>query len=52
MVKIGVTAIPLPTLRLAKVPAVAVPDKAAESLPNKPEAITGVPVKAATSLLL
>ena len=43
---------PLPALRLAKVPAVAVPDKVAESLPNNPEAITGVPVKTATLSLL
>ena len=48
----GVTAIPLPTLRLAKVPAVAVPDKVAKSPPNKPEEIIGVPIKTASVFLL
>ena len=43
---------PLPALELANVPTVAVPDRVAESLPNKPEAITGVPVKTATASLL
>ena len=43
---------PLPAFRLANVPAVAVPAKVAESLPNNPEAITGVPVKTASVFLL
>ena len=43
----AVTAIPVSTLALAKLPAMALPDKVAASLPNKPEAITGLPVNVA-----
>ena len=50
--RLAVTAIPLPTLALAKVPAVAVPESVALSLPKRPLAITGVPVKAALVLVL
>ena len=46
--KVAVTAIPEPTLALANIPTEAAPDKAVESLPNKPEVITGVPINAAT----
>ena len=45
--KLAVTAISLPTLALAKLPAVAVPDKVAVSLPNRPPAMASAPVKAA-----
>ena len=43
---------PVPTLALAKVPAVAEPDKVTTSLPSKPDAITGVPVITAAVELL
>ena len=45
--KLGVTAIPEAALALAKLPAVAVPDKVAVSLPNRPPAMASVPVKVA-----
>ena len=38
---------PEAALALAKVPANALPDKVAASLPSKPEAITGLPVNVA-----
>ena len=47
LLKLAVTAIALPALALAKVPAVAVPDKVAVSLPNRPPAMADVPVKVA-----
>ena len=47
LLKLAVTAILLPTLALAKLPTVAVPDKVAVSLPNRPPAIADVPVKVA-----
>ena len=45
--RFAVTAIPVPTLALAKVPAIALPERLAASLPSKPEAMTAEPVKAA-----
>ena len=48
MLKVGATAIPVPTLGPANIPAVAVPDMFEISPVNKPEAMTGVPVKTAT----
>ena len=48
MLKVGATAIPAPTLGPANVPAVAVPDRLELSFVNKPESMTGVPVKTAT----
>ena len=51
LLKFAVIAIALPTFALAKVPAVAVPDKVAVSLPNKPPAISDVPLKVAAAVV-
>ena len=48
----GVTAIPVPTSELAKIPAVADPVRSLVSVKSKPDAITGVPVITAAVLLL
>ena len=45
--KLGVTAIPEAALALAKMPAVAVPDKVAVSLPSRPPEIVSAPLKVA-----
>ena len=45
--RLAVTVIPEAALALANVPAVAVPDKVAVSLPNNPPEIAKVPLKVA-----